>query len=229
MSEGAVPVTVQRPSTIGGRHVPLRDQVLTALRKAIVNGDYAPGERLTEDRLAEDFGVSRNPVREALRVVEAEGFVTIVPRRGAFVTVPDDSMIADMFAARERLETLAARLAAERATRADIAALRCLLAAARDATDRAEFSKVAELNSDLHLLVVSIGGNKWLSSIATGLYLQVHWIFRLGAAHRAPHSWVEHIRLVDAIEAGDGDEAEEAAKAHVHAASVAALTTLQID
>ena len=222
-------MTVQRASTIGGRHVPLRDQVLTALRKAIVNGDYAPGERLTEDRLADDFGVSRNPVREALRVVEAEGFVTIVPRRGAFVTVPDDSMIADMFAARERLETLAARLAAERATRADIAALRCLLAAARDATDRAEFSKVAELNSDLHLLVVSIGGNKWLSSIATGLYLQVHWIFRLGAAHRAPHSWVEHIRLVDAIEAGDGDEAEEAAKAHVHAASVAALTILQID
>ena len=77
--------------------------------------------------------------------------------------------------------------------------------------------------------MVSIGGNKWLSSIATGLYLQVHWIFRLGAAHRAPHSWVEHIRLVDAIEAGDGDEAEEAAKAHVHAASVAALTILQID
>lgn len=228
MNRRAVDVAFESASTIGGRHVPLRDQVLAALRKGIVNGDYSPGERLTEDRLAEDFGVSRNPVREALRVVEAEGFVTIVPRRGAFVAVPDASMISDMFAARERLETLAAKLAAERATPADIAALRGLLDAARDATDRAEFSDVAELNSELHLLVVSIGGNKWLSSIATGLYLQVHWIFRLGAVDRAPHSWVEHIRLVDAIEAGDGDKAEEAAKAHVHAAAVAALTTLEI-
>lgn len=69
--------------TIGGLHVPLRDQVLVALRQRIVKGDYPPGERLTEDRLAEDFGVSRNPVREALRVVQAEGFVIVVPRRGA--------------------------------------------------------------------------------------------------------------------------------------------------
>lgn len=219
-------VAVETTSTIGGRHVPLRDQVLTALRTGIVNGDYAPGERLTEDRLAEDFGVSRNPVREALRVVEAEGFVTVVPRRGVFVAVPDASTIADMFAVRERLETLAARLAAQRATNSDIVALRTLLEAAREATDRAEFSEVAELNSELHLLVIAIGGNTWLSSIATALYLQVHWVFRLGVAHRAPHSWVEHIALVDAIEAGNGDAAEAAAKVHVHAASVAALETL---
>lgn len=222
-------VAVQSTGTIGGRHVPLREQVLAALRKCIVNGDYVPGERLTEDRLAEDFGVSRNPVREALRVVAAEGLVTIVPRRGVFVAVPDAVMITDMFAARERLETLAAKLAAERATSADIAALRDLLDAGHDATDRADFSEVAELNSELHLLVVSIGGNKWLSSIATGLYLQVHWIFRLGAAHRAAHSWEEHTRLVDAIEAGDGEEAEEAAKAHVQAAAVAALTNLEVN
>lgn len=219
-------MVVEIMSTIGGRHEPLRDQVLTALRRGIVNGDYAPGERLTEDRLATDFGVSRNPVREALRVVEAEGFVTVVPRRGVFVAIPDASTVADMFAVRERLETLAARLAAKRATPADIAALRDLLDAAHDATDHAELSRVAELNSELHLLVIAIGGNKWLSSIATALYLQVHWVFRLGAADRAPHSWIEHITLVDAIEAGDGDAAEAAATVHVHAASVAALEQL---
>ena len=86
--------------TIGGQHQPLRDQVLVALRQRIVNGDYPPGERLTEDRLAEDFGVSRNPVREALRVVQAEGFVNVVPRRGAFVALPDASTIWDLFAMR---------------------------------------------------------------------------------------------------------------------------------
>lgn len=213
-------------TTIGGQHLPLRDQVLAVLRLRIVNGDYPPGERLTEDRLAEDFGVSRNPVREALRVAEAEGFVVMVPRRGAVVASPDATTIADLFAMRERLETLAARLAAERASARDVAGLRGLLDDARAATDRAEFSRLAELNSALHLRVIEISGNRWLASIASALYLHVQWVFRIGAAHRAPHSWVEHIRLVDAIEAGDPDAAEAAAMAHVDAASAAALNEL---
>jgi len=221
-----VAVAVDVGSTIGSQQVPLRDQVLVALRQRIVNGDYPPGERLTEDRLASDFGVSRNPVREALRVVQAEGFVTMVPRRGAVVSSPDASTLADMFIVRERLETIAARLAAERATEADVARLRALLDAAREATDRLDFSRVAELNSELHLRVIEISGNRWLSSIASALYLQVHWVFRIGAAQRAPHSWIEHIRLVDAIETGDGAEAEAAAAAHVNAASAAALQEL---
>jgi DNA-binding GntR family transcriptional regulator len=221
-----VAVAVDVGSTIGSQQVPLRDQVLVALRQRIVNGDYPPGERLTEDRLASDFGVSRNPVREALRVVQAEGFVTMVPRRGAVVSSPDASTLADMFIVRERLETIAARLAAERATEADVARLRALLDAAREATDRLDFSRVAELNSELHLRVIEISGNRRLSSIASALYLQVHWVFRIGAAQRAPHSWIEHIRLVDAIETGDGAEAEAAAAAHVNAASAAALQEL---
>lgn len=171
-------MAVEAVDTIGGQHMPLRDQVLVALRQRIVNGDYPPGERLTEDRLAADFGVSRNPVREALRVVQTEGFVVMVPRRGAFVALPDASTIADMFAVRERLETLAARLAAERAAEADVADLRALLAAAREATEQVDFSRVAELNSELHLRVIAIAGNGWLSSIATALYLHVHWVFR---------------------------------------------------
>ncbi len=213
--------------TIGGQHQALRDQVLVALRQRIVNGDYPPGERLTEDRLAEDFGVSRNPVREALLVMQAEGFVNVVPRHGAFVALPDASTIGDLFSMREQLETLAARLAAERATVADVADLRSLLDAAREATERVDLSRVAELNSELHMRVIAVSGNKWLASIATSLYLQVQWVFRIGAAHRAPHSWIEHIRLVDAIEAGDRDEAEKAARSHVHAASTAALGNVE--
>jgi len=227
--EEVLGVVAQAGDTIGAQDVPLRDQVLVALRQRIVNGDYAPGERLTEDRLAEDFGVSRNPVREALRVVQAEGFVVMVPRRGAVVASPDATTIADMFAVRQRLETLAARLAAERASAADVAVLRELLDAARQATDQVQFARVAELNSQLHLKVIDISGNRWLSAMASALYLHVQWVFRMGAAHRAPHSWVEHIRLVDAIEAGDPDAAEAAAMAHVDAASTAALDTLDKD
>ncbi|UZJ25961.1 GntR family transcriptional regulator [Rhodococcus antarcticus] len=224
--------TVERASrngdapTIGGQHLPLRDQVLAVLRQRIVNGDYPPGERLTEDRLAADFGVSRNPVREALRVVEAEGFVIMVPRRGAVVATPDATTIADLFAVRERLEMLAARLAAERATPGDVAGLRRLLDEARVATEGVDFDTVAELNSAFHLRVIEISGNRWLASIASALYLHVQWVFRIGAAQRAPHSWIEHIHLVDTIEAGDVDAAEAAALAHVVAASAAALDKL---
>ena len=102
--------------SIGDRHLSLRDQVLAELRSRIIDAYYRPGERLTEDRLAADFGVSRNPVREALRVVEAEGFVELQPRRGAIVAEPDERTMRDMFATRAVLEPLGARIAAEHAT-----------------------------------------------------------------------------------------------------------------
>src|SRR6201999_490027 len=98
--------------TIGADHIALREQVLSELRRRIVDGDYAQGERLTETRLADDFGVSRNPVREALRVVEAEGFVQILPRRGAVVATLDETAVRDLFAVRAQLETLAGGLGA---------------------------------------------------------------------------------------------------------------------
>ncbi len=140
--------------TLGAQHLPLRDQVLEALRAAIINGDYPPGERLTEDRLALDFGVSRNPVREALRVAETEGFVVILPRRGAVVAMPSPTAVADIFAVRERLEPLAARLAAERAGEEGVASLREMLEQARVATEADDLARVAELNSALHLRIL---------------------------------------------------------------------------
>jgi DNA-binding GntR family transcriptional regulator len=209
--------------TIGADHVALREQVLSELRRRIVDGDYAQGERLTENRLADDFGVSRNPVREALRVVESEGFVEILPRRGAVVATLDETAIRDLFAVRKQLETLAAGLAAERATEDDVARLRALLAEANKATEAGDLARVAELNSALHVAVIDISGNRWLASLSSAMYHHVHWVFRVGAAQRAPHSWEEHIRLVDAIAAGDADAAVAAAEAHVEAAAAAAL------
>jgi len=217
-------VSDPRIPTLGAQHLPLRDQVLAALRTAIINGSYPPGQRLTEDRLAADFGVSRNPVREALRVAETEGFVVSLPRRGAVVASPSPTAISDIFAVRERIEPLAARLAAERAGEEGVAGLRDMLEQARAATDADDLARVAELNSALHLRILDLSGNPWLTSIATSLYLHVQWVFRLGAAQRAPHSWREHIALVDAIESGDPDEAERCALTHVAAASRAAHT-----
>lgn len=210
--------------TIGADHIALREQVLAELRRRIVDGDYAQGERLTETRLADDFGVSRNPVREALRVVEAEGFVQILPRRGAVVATLDETAVRDLFAVREQLETLAAGLAAERATPKDVGRLRRLLEDASAATEAKDFDQVAELNSAFHRAVIEVSGNRWLLSMSTAMYHHVHWVFRVGAAQRAPHSWEEHIRLVDAIAAADPKAATTAAREHVEAAAKAALT-----
>jgi DNA-binding GntR family transcriptional regulator len=209
--------------TIGADHVALREQVLAELRRRIVDGDYAQGERLTETRLADDFGVSRNPVREALRVVEAEGFVHILPRRGAVVATLDEAAVRDLFAVRAQLETLAAGLAAERATPQDVARLCRLLDDASEATEAKDFDLVAELNSAFHRAVIEVSGNRWLLSISAAMYHHVHWVFRVGAAQRAPHSWEEHIRLVEAIAAADPAAATSAARDHVEAAAKAAL------
>jgi DNA-binding GntR family transcriptional regulator len=208
---------------IGEQHLSLRDQVLSELRRRIVDAHYLPGERLTEERLAADFGVSRNPVREALRVVEAEGFVEVQPRRGAVVATPGEDTTRDMFAVRALLEPLAARLAAERAHDDELASLRALLDEARVATEDGDLDRVAELNSALHTRVVELSGNPWLLQFSRAMYRHVHWVFRLGAAERAAHSWREHVRLVAALEARDADAAELAAAEHVHAAELAAL------
>jgi DNA-binding GntR family transcriptional regulator len=208
---------------IGEAHLSLRDQVLAELRRRIVDAQYLPGERLTEERLAADFGVSRNPVREALRVVEAEGFVEVQPRRGAVVATPDEDTMRDLFAVRALLEPLAARLAALRAQDDELAGLRALLDQARVATEDDDLDRVAELNSALHTRVVELSGNVWLLQFSRAMYRHVHWVFRLGAATRAAHSWKEHVRLIEALEAHDPDAAELAAAEHVHAAELAAI------
>ena len=98
--------------TVGSTHRPLRDVVATEMRRLILDGTLRPGERLIEDRLAEQLGVSRNPVREAIRVLEGEGFLDVAARRGSFVATLSAKQAADLFEIRLVLEPLGARLAA---------------------------------------------------------------------------------------------------------------------
>lgn len=208
--------------TIGERHVSLHAQVVTQLRQRIIQGEYSPGERLIEETLAEEFGVSRNPVREAIRVVEAEGFVHVLARRGAVVVSPDVDTVEDLFAVRSVVEPLSARLAADRATDEQIGSLREILADSQRATEANDYPTLAVLNSQFHVGVIEASGNRWLSSMTTSLYHHVQWVFRMGAHDRAPHSWVEHVELADALTARNPEWAERAARQHVDAAHDAA-------
>jgi DNA-binding GntR family transcriptional regulator len=213
---------VQEVGTIGEDHRPLRDKVVEELRRRIVDGVYAPGNRLTEDRLAQAFGVSRNPVREAIRVLEAEGFVITQPRRSAVVASLSAQDVQDLFDVRLALEPLAARLAAERAGPAAASALRELTEAAEAAAAAGELDRVAELNTRFHAIICAYSGNVLLRGMSEKLHARLQWVYRQSAADRVSHSWAEHESLAAAIQAGDGEKAAAQAGSHIRNARAAA-------
>ncbi|MEP7025705.1 MAG: GntR family transcriptional regulator, partial [Actinomycetota bacterium] len=92
--------SISESSRVGSSHLPLRDLVATEIRRLILDGTFRPGERLIEDRLAEQLGVSRNPIREAIRMLETEGFLDVSARRGSFVAVLSAEQAADLFEVR---------------------------------------------------------------------------------------------------------------------------------
>jgi DNA-binding GntR family transcriptional regulator len=204
---------------IGTAHRPLRDKVVDELRRRIIDGVYEPGDRLTEERLADDFGVSRNPVREAIRVLEAEGFLYAQPRRGAVVASLSARDVEDLFDVRLSLETLAATLAAERAG-ANGAALEKLLARARTTKRTAD---LAALNTRFHSEICQLAGNALLTGLMESLHGRLQWVYRQSVETRAADSWAEHRELAEAILAGDAEAAGRAARTHVLAARASAL------
>lgn len=206
--------------SIGEAHRPLRDKVVVELRRRIIDGVYEPGDRLTEERLAEDFGVSRNPVREAIRVLEAEGFLHAQPRRGAVVASMSVRDVEDLFDVRLSLETLAATLAAERAGTTGAAALTRLLDRARTIRRTAD---LAALNTRFHSEICALSGNALLTGLMESLHGRLQWVYRQSVETRAADSWAEHRELAAAILAGDAEAAGRAARTHVLAARASAL------
>ncbi|MFC4115772.1 GntR family transcriptional regulator [Nonomuraea zeae] len=204
--------------TLGAAHRTLRDEVTKELRRRILSGELAQGERLVEDRLAASLGVSRNPVRESIRVLAAEGFIQVVPRLGATVARLSAEEGEELFDVRMAIEGLAARLAARKHSPAAVERLRRLLDQAREAVDAGRLAEVADLNTAFHLAVGEATGNAYLALMMKPMLQRAQWIFSQTAAARGPHSWQEHLSLCEAIAAGDEDEAQARAVAHVAAA-----------
>ena len=196
------------------RPVPLRQSVYDALIDLIVGGELPPGQHMVETDLARQLGVSRQPIREALHRMEAEGWVDLRPSQGAFVHVPTDAEVDNLLDVRALLEAETARLAAGRATPEQLARLRQLCREGQVAAEADDFGTAVAANNLFHAEIAVIGGNAVLGELPDIVGRRVQWYYRLVAPARSQGSWTEHIELIDAIEAGDADRCAALARKH---------------
>ncbi len=204
-------VTMIRPLQ---RPVPLRQSVYDALIDLIIGGELSPGQHMVETELARQLGVSRQPIREALHRMEAEGWVDLRPSQGAFVHVPTNSEVDELLDVRSLLEAETARLAARAASAAQLARLREICRQGEAAADADDFTAAVAASSAFHAEVAAIGGNRVLAELADIVGRRVQWYYRMVAPARGHSSWTEHAELIEALEAGDAERAESVARKH---------------
>lgn len=190
-------------------------EVTRALREDIVAGAHAPGERLTEERLALHYNVSRVPVREAIRTLEAEGFLRVVPYAGTTVARLTDREIQDLLDVRSVLEVLATQRAAVHRTREDLARLQEVLSEGAAAVAASRYAVVAALNTRFHLLIAAASGNSELVSVLTTLSAKIQWAYSTSVSARAGPSWSEHKSILSKIAKGDPEGAGRALEKHI--------------
>jgi DNA-binding GntR family transcriptional regulator len=195
-----------------------RAQAYLALKHAISAMDLYdhPGEiRLDERQLCRDLGVSRTPIREALTVLEQEGFVLTLPRRGIFVRRRTRRQIVEMVQVWAALESMSARLAAARATAAEIAALRAMFEGF-EGRPAAEIEGYSDANIAFHQAIVRLGGNRLIIARTADLFLQIDAIRRrtIREADRADRSIQDHLRIIEALERRDADLAARLDRDH---------------
>lgn len=196
----------------------IADAVYQTLRSAIVYGELPPGRRLLERELALQLAVSRTPVREALRRLEEEGLVSGVPNRGLVVRMVTLEEAEHVYAVREPLEVLAARLAAERLTPPQMAELRRCLMRARRAAALGEWRTVILENNRFHDVVARASGNPVLARVLDIMRNQVNLV-RVALWSRIPtrpqETLRQHGEILAALRAGDPEAAAEAARTHL--------------
>lgn len=208
---------------------PLRELVLEAIREAIINGKLKPRERLMEIQLAEELGVSRTPIREALRKLELEGFIVMVPRKGAYVADISFKDIADVFEIRAALEGLAAALAAERITDEELEELERNLVEKAEAIANNDLEKLVEVDTRFHELIYQASRNDRLTFIVNNLREQIQR-FRatsLSFPGRMKKSLDEHRNLVDAIQSRDTMAARQLAEEHIENAENSMIESIK--
>ncbi|MCX5496641.1 GntR family transcriptional regulator [Kaistia dalseonensis] len=204
---------------LGATHAPLTKLVTAALRERILSGDIPLGERLIEGKLSEELGVSRMPVREALRELAAEGLVTIEPRRGASVTTFTEEQKRELVEVRATLEALNAKLAAKRHDPSQIAELQQILDEGAGISESEDAIQLSQQNFRFHEALGNIGGNSVLQDMIRSLRDRTAMLFAPISRHRGKQNWQEHAAILRAVIDGDAELAALLAARHVYNAA----------
>ena len=196
-----------------------RDLAYAALKRAITAMDiydHAQEIRLDERRLSEGLGVSRTPIREAMTLLEQEGFVRTLPRRGIYVVRKTKREIVEIITVMAALESMAARLVALHAADGDIAELRRLMGAFHDGTDGERLEEYSDANIAFHQAIIRMSGCTLLAEMTENLFIHMRAIRKvtIHQDNRATRSIVDHMAIIEALERRDPDAAERLARAH---------------
>ncbi len=197
--------------------LPLRDVVFNTLRQAILTGELKPGERLMEIHLANKLGVSRTPIREAIRKLELEGLVTMIPRRGAEVAQITEKSLQDVLEVRRSLDALCAELACERITDSELAALEAACRHFEEATHTKDTRAIAAADVALHDIIIKATNNARLLQLVNNLAEQMYRYRFEYIKDFSMHSRLveEHRVIFEAIRSKDKKTAAGAAVTHI--------------
>lgn len=197
--------------------LPLRDVVFNTLRQAILTGELKPGERLMEIHLANKLGVSRTPIREAIRKLELEGLVTMIPRRGAEVAQITEKSMNDVLEVRRALDSLCVELACERITQEDTERLGLACEAFEAAVRTGDIKKIARADVELHDIIVQATGNQRLVQLINNLSEQMYRYRFEYIKDSTQHQRLidEHRMIYESIVKKDKEAASQAAHVHI--------------
>ena len=202
---------------MGEDNYSLSSRVFHTIRENILSGKYATDEELKEKSIGEELGVSRTPVREALRQLELEGLVTIIPNKGAYVVGISQKDIRDIYEIRSRLEGLCARWAAVNITKEQLDELEENIYLSDFHSSKGNSEQVVELDNKFHEILYNASGSKELKHVLLDFHPYVQRVRKITLAvqERAVRSNDEHRKIVEALKMHNADEAEQLANEHI--------------
>jgi len=195
-------------------HQTLREKILENIRDAILKGTLKPGERVSEPDLAERYGISRTPIREAFRQLESEGYLTVVPRKGAVVTALSERDVAEFYEIKSMLEGYAAQLAAEKMTDRDIERLSKINNRLADLAAEGDVKSFFRVHNEFHELFIRASGNNKLQELIQQMLKKFNRlrIASLSLPGRMEISVKEHEKIIEAFRNRDGELANNLVK-----------------
>jgi len=211
----AIPLALQPlPSNVS-----FRDQAYAAIKQAIMDADiysHAQELRLDERQLSRSLGVSRTPIREAMTLLEQEGFLRTVPRRGIFIVRKTKRQIIEMIEMWAAIESMAARLATVNATNEEIGSLRRMFDEFRNTTPAEHIHEYSDANIAFHQAIIQLSGSQLMAKTIENLFVHVRAIRRMTISQkdRASRSIADHMRIIEALERRDTELAERLVRQH---------------